>query len=46
MLQIEKDGKVYFLKEGQMIGTTGIEVKSIMKNKVMLGYGDEEMELN
>ena len=28
-----------------MIGTTGIEVKTILKDRVIIGYEDEEMEL-
>ena len=39
----KSDQKVYFLKEGDDI--KGYKVKSILKNKVILQQGDEEIEL-
>ena len=39
---VSKGDKV---KKGQLIGTTGITVKDILKDKVILGYEGEEMEL-
>jgi hypothetical protein len=41
----DKDNKLYVLKAGQPVGTTGIKVKTILKNKVILTYGDREFEL-
>ncbi|MFA5143422.1 MAG: hypothetical protein WC522_04555 [Candidatus Omnitrophota bacterium] len=41
----EKESKLYVVKEGQAIGTTGIRVKSILRNKVMLNSGDKNFEL-
>ncbi|MFH1189707.1 MAG: hypothetical protein V1682_03370 [Candidatus Omnitrophota bacterium] len=43
--QADKESKMYFLKVGQEIGATGIKVKDISKNKVMIGDDKEEMEL-
>lgn len=43
--QEEKDGKMYFVTQGQAIGSTGIKVKEIHRNKVIIGDGKEEMEL-
>ena len=45
MIKDEKEDKVYFLKQGQTIGATGIEVKTIYKDKVVITYGEGEMEL-
>jgi len=39
------EDKMYFLKEGQMLGATGVELKEIHKNKVVISYKGEEMEL-
>ena len=45
LIRSEKDKDTYFLGKGQQIGTTEAEVKDIEKNKVIIGYQDEEMEL-
>ncbi|MDD5423315.1 MAG: hypothetical protein WC592_03350 [Candidatus Omnitrophota bacterium] len=45
IIKNEKEDKVYFLGEEQAIGSTGIEVRTILKRKVIIGSGDEEMEL-
>lgn len=45
MILSDSDGQIYFLEEGKKIGITGIEIKKITKDKVMVSYGDEEMEL-
>lgn len=45
LMQSGKEGKMYVLKEGQVIGATGIKVKKIMRNKVMLTQGDRDFEL-
>jgi len=45
MVKDELDGQVYFLKEGEAIGTSGIKIKTISKDKVIVGYKKEEMEL-
>lgn len=45
MIEDTADGQVYFVKIGQEIGTTGIRVKSISKDRVTIAYGKEEMNL-
>jgi len=40
-----KDSKMYFLVEGQAIGTTGFKVTKISKTVVKIGDGREEMVL-
>jgi len=45
ILQAEKDSKQYILKEGQSVGTTGIKVKKIFRNKVRLTDGESDFEL-
>ena len=45
MIKDEKDDKIYFVKPGQTVGSSGVEVKSISKDKVLIGYGTEEKEL-
>ncbi len=45
MVRSKKEQSTYFLREGQMIGATGIEVKTILKDKVIITYQGEEMEL-
>lgn len=45
MIRSEKKKKTYFLRQGQMIGTTGIKVKTISKDKVVINYQGEEMGL-
>ncbi len=43
--QDDKDGKMYFVTQGQPIGQTGIIVQEIHRNKVKISDGKEEMEL-
>ncbi|MBU0881262.1 MAG: hypothetical protein KKE81_03585 [Candidatus Omnitrophica bacterium] len=43
--QSDKESKMYFLREGQSIGATGIKVKEVHRNKVVIGDDEEEMEL-
>jgi len=45
MVKNDKEDKMYFLKEGQMIGATGIKIKAVFKDKVLIGCQGEEMEL-
>ena len=45
MIKSEKENRMHFLREGQIIGATGIEVKAILKGKVLISYRGEEMEL-
>ena len=45
MIRSEKENNTYFLKQGQTIGMTGIELKTIFKNKVVINYQGSEMEL-
>ena len=45
MIRDEGEDKMYFLKEGQVIGATRIKVKSISRDEVIISYGEEEMEL-
>ncbi|MDD5436817.1 MAG: hypothetical protein PHX20_04660 [Candidatus Omnitrophica bacterium] len=45
MIFSEKDNKLYVVKEGQAIGTTGTRVKTILRNKVILNSGDKNFEL-
>ncbi len=45
MIEDEGTGKIYFLKEGQLIGATGVKVKTILRNKVEIIYEEEVMEL-
>ncbi|MCQ9207725.1 MAG: hypothetical protein NG740_07590 [Omnitrophica bacterium] len=45
MVEDTIDGQVYFVKIGQTIGATGIKVKSISKDSVIITYGKEEMQL-
>ncbi|MBL7157625.1 MAG: hypothetical protein ISS92_05660 [Candidatus Omnitrophica bacterium] len=45
MIKHEGEGKVYFLKPGQTIGSTGISVKEIFKNSVVIRHDGDEMEL-
>ena len=45
LIREDKAKETYFVQKGQTIGTTGIEVKDIAKNKVTIGYQGEEMEL-
>lgn len=43
--QDDKESNMYFLIKGQAIGSTGIRVKEIHRNKVVIGDDKEEMEL-
>ncbi|MBL7069665.1 MAG: hypothetical protein ISS34_07400 [Candidatus Omnitrophica bacterium] len=45
MIKSEKEDKIYFLKEGQMIGATNIKVEKIFNNKVIVSCEDAQMEL-
>ena len=45
MIRSGKRKNTYFLINGQKIGGTGIEVKSILKDKVIINYQGAEMEL-
>ncbi len=41
----DKDGQLYFLKEGQPIGTSGARIKKIEKEKVIIQYKDAQSEM-
>ena len=43
--QNDKESKMYFLIKGQSIGSTGIKVKTIYRNRVTIESGDSEMDL-
>jgi hypothetical protein len=43
--QDDKENKMYFLTKDQMIGSTGIKIKEIYRNKVVISDGKEDMEL-
>jgi len=43
--QNDKESNMYFLMKGQAIGSTGVKVKEIYRDKVVIGYNEEEMEL-
>jgi Tfp pilus assembly protein PilP len=45
LVRSEKDKDTFFARKGQDIGTTEAKIKEITKNKVTIGYQDEEMEL-
>lgn len=45
MIKDEATQEVYFVQKGDTIGKTGIEVRTILKDKVVVGYQDEEMDL-
>ncbi|MDD5428342.1 MAG: hypothetical protein PHI58_03780 [Candidatus Omnitrophica bacterium] len=45
MIQSAKDNKFYILKQGQSVGSTGVKVKTILRNKVVLTAGDKDFEL-
>ena len=45
MIKSEKEGRMYFLGEGQAIGSTGVKIKIIHKSKVVIGYENAEIEL-
>jgi hypothetical protein len=43
--QNDKENSMYFLTKGQTIGSTGVRIKDIKKDKVIIGDDEEEMEL-
>lgn len=45
MIKDDATQETHFLKKGQMIGERKIEVKDILRDKVILGYEGEEMPL-
>jgi len=45
MIKDTKEGRTYFLKAGDVIGATGIKVKEILQDKVILEAGDERTEI-
>ena len=45
MIQDGATQEVYFLKEGEIVGKTEIRVKQILRDKVVISYGGEEMDL-
>jgi len=45
IIKIEENDRVYFVSQGQAIGATGIKVKLISREKVTIGYEEEEMDL-
>jgi hypothetical protein len=46
IIKDEKEGSVYFLEQGQTIGSTGIEIKEILQHKIVISRDGEEMELS
>lgn len=44
MIEDITEGKAYFLKEGDVIGKTEVFIKKIYKDRVILGYQNEELE--
>ena len=45
MIQDSATQEIYFLKKDDMVGKKEIKVKDILRNKVVISYGEEEMEL-
>ena len=45
MVKSAKEDKMYFLGEGQTIGVTGVKMKAIYRNKIVVSYEEAEMEL-
>lgn len=45
MIKDNKTQEIFFLKEGETVGKTAIQVKTIQRDKIILGYEDEEMDL-
>jgi len=45
MIKSEKEDRMYFLGDGQAIGSTGVKIKAVHKNKVAISYENAEMEL-
>lgn len=45
MIQDSATQEIYFLKKDDLIGKTEIKVKDIFRSKIVISYGEEEMEL-
>ena len=45
LIQAGRDDRMYVVKEGQAIGVSGVKVKNILKNKVILTDGEKDFEL-
>ncbi|HOX09758.1 MAG TPA: hypothetical protein PLA52_03850 [Candidatus Omnitrophota bacterium] len=45
LIRSERDKTTYFLKQGQQIGATDVDIRMITKQKVTIGYKTEEFEL-
>jgi hypothetical protein len=45
LVRSEKDKTTYFLKKGQRVGTMDVDVREITKQKVTIGYKNEQFEL-
>ncbi len=45
MIQDATTQEIYFLKKDDTIGKTEIKIKDILRSKVVISYGEEEMEL-
>ncbi len=45
MIKDETTQEIYFLREKELIGKTRIEVRMILRDRVIVGYEQEEMEL-
>lgn len=45
MIKDESTQEIFFLKEGDTIGKTQISVKALQRDKVVIGYEEEEMDL-
>ncbi len=45
MVQDAATQEIYFLKKDDMIGKTEIKIKDILRGKIVISYGEEEMEL-
>ena len=45
MIQDAATQEIYFLKKDDLVGKTEIKVKDILRGKIVISYGEEEMEL-
>jgi len=45
MIQDSATQEIYFLEKDDLIGKTEIKVKDIFRSKIVISYGEEEMEL-
>ena len=45
MIQDAATQEIYFLKKDDLVGKTEIKVKDILRDKIVISYGEEEMEL-